>query len=251
MNYQRIHDAIIARAMNRVYIKGIHHNHHIIPLHEDSTSTAVVALTPKEHGIVHMCRYKMFNSMPNKIAGMLILSWESSMASVAGKIGGAKTKNSKSGIFADDWDRSFETSRRWKEGIINKSQFNDYAHCSDAGKFARDNKLGIFADDWDRSEQSKKYWNELPDDVRGERLVEMREYMRRASKRSVELGTNFTSWDPEKHKQVAKMGAYASLAKDPIWTNGYENKRFLDCPGEGWRRGFTKKKNLKHYDGEN
>jgi hypothetical protein len=31
----------------------------------------------------------------------------------------------------------------------------------------------------------------------------------------------------------------------PYWTDGKRNKRSHECPGEGWRRGMTKKKKEK------
>lgn len=44
MNYQKIHDLIISRAKEREYVKGVHQLHHIIPKHEDESSTELYLL---------------------------------------------------------------------------------------------------------------------------------------------------------------------------------------------------------------
>lgn len=122
MNYKSIHDALIARAYQRIYDKTIHQNHHIIPRHENPTSNEVVALTFKEHRIVHFLRYKMGFGIGNYKAYLLMrglpdIETHLLVSSAAGKIGGATTKLNKSGIFSDSWDRSTETKRRHDDGI--------------------------------------------------------------------------------------------------------------------------------------
>jgi hypothetical protein len=248
MNYQKIHDAIIGRAMNRTYVKGIHHNHHIIPLHEDANSTQVVPLTIKEHGIVHLCRHRMTGTIGNYTAGWLLLGFSVETCSLAGKLGGKTTKENKTGIFSDGWDRSLETTKRWAEGTINKSQFNEFVHCSTAGKVTKENKLGIFSDDWDRSENNRRVWNSLTEEQRYDRVEKNKTNASLGGQRSVELGTNFSAWDKEKQKEVASAGARACLAKGPVWTNGKINKRSHVSPGEGWRLGVTHKRKL--FNGE-
>ena len=52
MNYQRIHDAIIDRARNRI-LHGYVEKHHVIPRCIDVTSKETVKLTAREHFIVH------------------------------------------------------------------------------------------------------------------------------------------------------------------------------------------------------
>jgi len=52
MNYQRIHDAIIDRARNRILI-GYREKHHVIPRCIDNRSKETVNLTAREHFIVH------------------------------------------------------------------------------------------------------------------------------------------------------------------------------------------------------
>jgi len=52
MNYQRIHDAIIDRARNRI-LQGYREKHHVIPRCIDNMSKEIVNLTAREHFIVH------------------------------------------------------------------------------------------------------------------------------------------------------------------------------------------------------
>jgi hypothetical protein len=44
-------------------------------------------------------------------------------------------------------------------------------------------------------------------------------------------------------EQLSAMGKAggAVVGKMPYWTNGEKNRRSYECPGEGWRRGMTKK----------
>ena len=72
MNYNKIHDAIIDRARERVRDSSLYQNHHIIPLHEDKNSTDTVPLTIKEHYVVHHLRWKMVGTPGNLLAYRLI-----------------------------------------------------------------------------------------------------------------------------------------------------------------------------------
>ena len=76
MNYNKIHDAIIDRARERVRDSSLYQNHHIIPLHEDKTSTDTVPLTIKEHYVVHHLRWKMVGTPGNLYAYRLIKNGE-------------------------------------------------------------------------------------------------------------------------------------------------------------------------------
>ena len=76
MNYNKIHDAIIDRARERVSDSSLYQNHHIIPLHEDNTSTETVPLTIKEHYVVHHLRWKMVGTPGNLLAYRLIKNGE-------------------------------------------------------------------------------------------------------------------------------------------------------------------------------
>ena len=76
MNYNKIHDAIIDRARERVRDSSLYQNHHIIPLHEDKTSTETVPLTIKEHYVVHHLRWKMVGTPGNLYAYRLIKNGE-------------------------------------------------------------------------------------------------------------------------------------------------------------------------------
>jgi general stress protein YciG len=76
MNYNKIHDAIIDRARERVSDSSLYHNHHIIPLHEDKNSIDTVPLTIKEHYVVHHLRWKMVGTPGNLYAYRLIKNGE-------------------------------------------------------------------------------------------------------------------------------------------------------------------------------
>jgi hypothetical protein len=243
MNYQHIHDLIISRAKSRQKDNTKYQNHHIIPIHEDPFSTETVPVTLKEHRILHLLRWKFVGSLGNKIAYNLMKGFTSidvqlEVCSIAGKLGGKVTKDNKLGIFSDEWDRSSETKNRWRTGIINVDMFNGYEHCSMAGKVTKDNKLGIFSDEWDRSSASKKIWDDLSVSERQYRAEKNAEYAAMGGQKSKELGTNFTSWDKEKHKAVCSKGG-KTAGKIPMWTDGVINKRSYTCPGEGFRRGMT------------
>lgn len=73
MNYKHIHDAIIHRARLRKYVRNEHHLHHVIPKHEDPTSTDVVPLTTKEHTLVHRLRFKFIGTLGNYLAWKAIV----------------------------------------------------------------------------------------------------------------------------------------------------------------------------------
>ena len=76
MNYNKIHDAIIDRARERVRDSSLYQNHHIIPLHEDKNSIDTVPLTIKEHYVVHHLRWKMVGTLGNLLAYRLIKNGE-------------------------------------------------------------------------------------------------------------------------------------------------------------------------------
>lgn len=59
MNYQRIHDAIIDRARNRI-LQGYRERHHVIPRCIDNMSKETVNLTAREHFIIHKLLCELF-----------------------------------------------------------------------------------------------------------------------------------------------------------------------------------------------
>lgn len=169
MDYKRIHDLIIERARSRTYDSKIHQNHHIIPVHEDPSSTEVVPLTYKEHYIVHLLRWKFVGTLGNYRAYLFMRGQEAEArllaSSAGGRVGGANTKANRSGIFSDDWDRSEETRRRWEQGIISReaqSELMKSGLASKAGTALKEQQKGIFSPDWDRSENNKQYWANMP-----------------------------------------------------------------------------------------
>lgn len=162
------------------------------------------------------------------------------IASIGGKIGGANTKKNKSGIFSEEWDRSKETKSRWESGIINKSLFKIEDKVK-AGLASVESKKGIHSPDWDNSKNSKESWAKLSEDDKEKRIEKNRINGNFGGQKSKELGTNFTSWDKDKQKEVASKGGKVS-GKIPMWTNGVKNKKSYDSPGEEWFRGCTCKR---------
>lgn len=167
---------------------------------------------------------------------------DSDLSRIGGKIGGKRTKENSSGIFSEKHDRSKETRRRWETGILNRDCFNGFEHCKKAAAASVESGKGIHAEDFDHSGTSKKNWAKLKADP-----VKYEEFLRKNRKtaqargaRSKELGTNFSSWDPEKQREVASKGGKIT-GSIPMWTNGSENKRSHECPGEGWFRGVKRK----------
>lgn len=114
MNYKRIHDDIISRAENRIYKKGVHHKHHIIPKHHNKNDNRVVILTKKEHYLIHYLLYKIYNKHKDKHAYIVL------------KNSGLLTKESKLGIFNPKyhsmrkfWSRMGQKGfQEWKQNNI-------------------------------------------------------------------------------------------------------------------------------------
>lgn len=243
MNYEKIHETIIKTASSRLYDSSIYQNHHIIPLHENANSTEVVPLTIKEHRVIHFIRYKMGYGIGNYKAYLLLKGMPSVrahqlIASKAGKIGGKILRENKLGIFSDDWDRSAETSRRHNEGII----FVDSVVAKQLGNSSVKSKKGIHSGNWDFSKQSKKNWENgvyqnIIDDLKSGKLG--REYGHIGGRTCVDQQIGIHN--KQNRKEYASLGGKVS-GKLPHWTNGVENKKSNECPGDGWYRGRTLKK---------
>lgn len=159
--------------------------------------------------------------------------------SYAGKLGGKSTKENKSGIFSEQYDRSSEAKRRWKSGIISKESFFNYDR-SVGGNASVKSKKGIHADDYNHSEMSKLNWMNRSEDEKLQAIELCKSNAKTGGMKSKELGTNFTSWDKEKHKSVCSSGGKVS-GKIPMWTNGVKNKRSHTQPDIDYFEGITKK----------
>jgi len=46
------------------------------------------------------------------------------------------------------------------------------------------------------------------------------------------------------HSELMKLNNPMKGVSTPFWTNGVVNIRSVECPGDGWRRGFNRKKKL-------
>ena len=247
MNYMQIHNRIIDRARSRVYDSSLYQNHHITPLHEDPTSTDVVPLTFKEHKLVHLLRYKMGKGDGNRFAYYFMKgALDIETASNAGKVGGRTTKDTNVGIFSDTWDRSKETATRWADGRITKEMLPACSVPGFAYNMGMQSYLsgkGIYADDYDRSAAGKKIWEDLSDDDRSDRVEHCKTIAIIGGQKSKEMGTNFSTWSKEKQRSCASQGG-SIVGKLLGWTNGVSNRKTNECPGEGWYRGRTSKKNM-------
>lgn len=243
MNYQKIHDALIDRARNRVYDSTIHHNHHIVPRHEDGESTETVPLTLKEHALIHHLRWRLTHTLGNRLAYLLLSNCNDPEiarinAILGGTKGGKSTKERLKGIFDPSWDRSVETKRRHEEGIITNIPLKGNSErASELGKLSVQSKKGIHSDNYDYSASSKQMWKSLSTSERNKRIEEAKNNAAKATKASVEKKANFISWDKNKHSEVARMGG-----KLPWWTNGIVEKKSNVCPGDGFVRGRVKRK---------
>lgn len=246
MNYRLIHDNIISRCKNRIYDSALYQNHHITPLHEDSNSKEVVPLTIKEHRIIHFLRYKMGYGIGNYKAYLFIKGIPNTethliISSKAGKIGSSIIIENNLGIFSESWDRSKETVRRHREGIIKV----DKEIAKELGYYSVKSGKGIHNENWDFSAQSKKNWN---NGIFENHLIFLKSG--EIGKKYGHIGGNFCLenkigiHDPEKRQEYASLGGKVS-GKLPHWTDGISNKKSEECPGEGWYRGRTLKKYKK------
>jgi hypothetical protein len=241
MNYTQIHNVIIDRARLRKYDSSIYQNHHIIPLCEDNTSIEMVPLTVKEHRIIHYLRYKLGFSLGNLKAYYLLkgnsdIDTNLLIASIAGKKGGIKTKQNKSGIYSDDWNRSKETTRRHKCKILIPLLKGNSKLASILGKLSVNSNKGIFSNDYNRRYAAKQLWNSGKMD----HLIPLLQHQASSGGIACKIKQKGIH-NIEKRSEYASLGGKVS-GKLPHWTNGIENKKSNTCPGDGWYRGRT----LKH-----
>lgn len=255
MNYQSIHDAIIMRAKSTKYDSKLHQLHHVIPRHEDPNSVEVVPLTMKEHRLVHKLRWKFNESVGNLHAyrlmgGVLTVEQHRLIAIKGGLKGGATTKGMGLGIFNESWDRSAETKRRWKEGIINRETIVDSMlrddRASKMGRKVADNKLGIFSPEWDRSESNRKYWRSLSPEEKEIRNLLMGNVAGLGGLTSKEKKAGIHSLTPEQQRINASKGGKAMKGRQ-CYTNGVINIKIKkdEAPPIDFWPGMTRRKESK------
>lgn len=230
MDYVKIHDAIVARASLRIYDSKLHQNHHVIPIHEDETSATVVAVTLKEHALLHHLRYKMTGTLGNKLAWKFIngLLQHSDVileiCSEAGKVGGRITKSNNLGIFNPDYDRSAQSKLTWSSGIMDTVDFSAIRIMG--GTATRDNKRGIFREDL---QHLRKEWSKIGTDA-----------LAASGNRS---GICNETWRNNNRELVIEICSKAGSIGGKVtgamswWNNGTRNTRAVECP-EGWTRGM-------------
>ena len=246
MEYKLIHDRIINRARNRIYNSDIHQNHHIIPIHEDPFSTEMVPLTFKEHILIHHIRWRLYEHLEDKLAYCFMSGdWEEShkvYAQLGGLSGGKQTKANKSGIFSETWDRSKQTKKNWDDGLMGESVVQWKLHAKEWGLLSVLSNKGIHAPDYDHSQASKNLWlTGKMENVRKNLLI----LASLGGQKSKKLGTNFSTWNKEKQKEVASKGGKAHLGKR-WWNNSVIVIRQQESPGEGFVIGWKLKGNTKN-----
>lgn len=230
MNYIKLHDFLIERAKFRTYDKTIHHKHHIIPRHEDKTSSEVALLTFKEHILIHHLRYKITGTIGNKLAycmmkGILKIG-TSKTASEMGKIGGKITRENKFGIFAPDYDRSAQSILNHKNGC------HDYSNCVEmgkmGGKITREKNLGIFNP---ALQHLRMYWSKIGNDA-----------LKASGRRSGICGKSWREHNKElvflNNSKGGKIGG-KKVGSMYWWNDGTNNKKAYENPDESiWVRGM-------------
>jgi hypothetical protein len=241
MNYKAIHDRIINRARDRIYDSSIHHAHHIIPRHEDKTSTETVPLTFKEHQLIHFLRWKIVGTIGNKLAYCLLRGVNTSytisemrkIQSDAGKIGGKLTRERTRGIFSQDYNRSAQSKLNVQNGVAGFDACFTKEEQSRIGKrgqqYLIENKLGIHG----ANTEQRSIWASQ-NGRRG-----------REKQRDEKLGMFARSkehWSRDAARARANVKDLGS--KRPWWTNGKENCKEWASPGPEWRNGMTRHKSL-------
>ena len=222
MNYQKIHDQLIDRARPRVYDRKIHHNHHIIPMHEDCFSTETVPLTYKEHMVIHHLRWKIAGTVGNKLAYLRFKNMKEEFykerAIAGGKTGGKNTKIRNSGIFSPDHDRSAETKKRWKDGVITKECLNmTHEKARDRGLKSSKSGKGIYSPDYDRSAAAKNNWQKMDQNLKDDLLSQLKSRAKEAGCISRDNKKGFHSLSNEERMKNCSKGGKAHTGK--IWVN--------------------------------
>ena len=191
--------------------------------------------------ISHIGRISNGGSLCNIMSGGAFNRKE--LDSHAGKIGGRTTKDNNLGIFSSDYDRSSQSKSNWENGLMDHVDFHAIGKIGGAASVL--SKKGIHAEGYDYSAANVAQWASLSEDEYARRVEHNIKNAKLGGLKSKELGTNFSSWDVEKQKEVSKLGG-AACGKVPMWTNGIINKRSYIQPEIGFFRGITKKhKNTK------
>lgn len=239
MNYQQIYDAFISSRISRVLDdQTVYQKHHIIPRHEDPQSKELVYLTVKEHAFAHRLRYRITSTPGNYVAWKMLsgkMGKEellSEQSRLGGLKGGSTTKSGNKGIFSSEWDRSAETSARWKDGRISHDHFKhlrETDHYVKIGCLSRDQKKGFHSDDFDLSESNRKIWANYTEEEYNARCENMRNAQ-----------NNLSDESRLRRLTGSRQGGLTS-SKIPMWTDGLTNRRSHTRPGDEWKLGQTRR----------
>lgn len=85
MNYQKIYDALIERAQNRVLVGAYVERHHILPrcMGGGDESSNLVGLTPEEHFVAHQLLLKMHPGVRGIAVSAVLMSGRGAVANKA------------------------------------------------------------------------------------------------------------------------------------------------------------------------
>lgn len=151
-------------------------------------------------------------------------------ASEGGMVGGKTTKERRSGIFSENYDRGAQSKLNWETGLLDHVDFS--AAGKIGGKITKERQLGIFdpalqhkRSEWARYAASVTYKKHGPTGACSKEWREANEekFRETASRGGIEGG---------KWRKGAKL-----------YNNGIINKLFHNHPGDGWNFGRLKKGN--------
>lgn len=198
----------------------------------ESNLTEIEAYDIEEQYIKFYGRYDIdeLGVLTNRMPKHTTKNPSSEISRLAGLKGGKTTRDLGVGIFSEDWDRSKQTKLNWESGCYDNVDFESRGRRW--GNNTKENNKGIF-------------------DPKYEHLRS--EWARNAAMKCKESGNMSgiynKEWREENKDLVRSVCAKGGRVGGKIvgsmlwWTDGENNKKSNTCPGEGWYRGMTKRKN--------
>lgn len=189
--------------------------------------TETEALQLEAEQIEYYGRISQGGILTNIMPGGALTDPKGMAASYGGKIGGRVTKDSNKGIFDPSYDRSAQSKKNWKLGLLDHIDFS--AGCSKGGSSTVANKSGMFREDL---QHLRTEWAKLGAAALAEQGT-----------RSGCCTSEWWSIPENREKAIAtartagKVGGKKTGSK-PWWNDGVNNKRSHDCPGPGFVRGM-------------
>lgn len=192
------------------------------------------ALQKEAEQIQYYGRFSHGGILTNVMPGGALTDPKGMAASYGGRLGGRKTKDSNKGIFDPSYDRSAQSKKNWGLGLLDHIDFA--AGGAKGGKSTRERNSGIFREDL---QEKRSEWAKIGAEALG-----------KSGNRS---GCCTKEWwqNPENRNAAKERNSKREIqpcttwCKFPWWTNKVVNKRSLECPGEGFVLGMTRRKNMK------